>query len=384
MKKILAMCSVAVLCLASLAGCGSAKSGDTSAIKIGGSGPLTGEYAIYGNAAKQGAEIAVEEINKAEGTTFFELKYEDDQGDPELAVNAYNKLKDSGMKISLGGVTSGACAAFAAEANKDKIFTLTPSASSPTVNEGYDNIFQMCFSDPNQGVASADYISTKFAGAKVGVIYQNDLDYSKGIYDKFAAEAKVKNIEVVSVQTFTKDSQNDFKTQINNLKAAGADLVFLPIYYTPASLILNQAKNQCDYAPANGYFGVDGMDGILTLENFDTSLAEGVMLLTPFSADATDTKTANFVSQYKEKYNEVPNQFAADAYDAIYALYNAVKGGKVTADMSLDDINAALISQFTSMKFDGITGTGTTWNSNGYVSKEPKAVVIKNGAYVGM
>lgn len=241
----------------------------------------------------------------------------------------------------------------------------------------------MCFSDPNQGLASAKYIKSQNLGSKIGIIYNNSDAYSTGIYQKFMTEAKELNLEVVCEKTFTDDSATDFTSQLNDIKAAGADLVFLPIYYTPASLILAQAKKM-QYEPK--FFGVDGMDGILTLKNFDTSLAEDVMLLTPFSADAEDERTKKFVAAYTEKYGETPNQFAADSYDCIYAIYEACKAKNVTYDMKAEDICELMIEQFTdpSFKVDGLTGTGMIWEKTGEVSKEPKGMVIKNGAYVGM
>ena len=367
-----------------LTGCGgggTANNGDNAAaIKVGGTGPLTGGAAIYGIAVKQAAEMAVEEVN-AKGGLQFELKYEDDANDAEKAVNAFNNLIDWGMQISLGSVTSTPGTATSDLSQENKIFTITPSGSSTKVIEGKDNVFQMCFTDPNQGTASAQYISEQNLATKIAVIYKNDDVYSTGIYEKFMEKANELGLDVVSVSTFTTDSQNDFSVQLTDAKNAGADLVFLPIYYEAASLILTQA-NTMGYEPT--FFGVDGMDGILTLEGFDTSLAEGVMLLTPFSADADDELTKNFVANYKEKYGETPNQFAADAYDCIYALYNACTEGGVTADMSAEEINDIMIQQFTSMTFDGLTGDSMTWNSNGEVSKSPKAVVIKDGVYVGM
>lgn len=379
MKKVVATLLSAVMCLSALAGCGG-KNENAGVIKIGGTGPLTGGAAVYGNAAKRGAQIAVEEIN-ALGGLQFELNYQDDVHDAEKAVNAYNTLKDWGMQISLGSVTSTPCVATAAETYADRIFALTPSASSTAVLEDKDNMFQMCFVDPNQGLASAQYIFEKKFGTKIAIIYKNDDVYSTGIYETFLKKAKELGLDVVSTTTFTSDSQSDFSVQLNDAKNAGADLIFLPMYYEAAALILAQAKAM-SYAPA--FFGVDGMDGILTLEGFDVKLAEGVMLLTPFSADATDAKTVNFVNKYKEKYNEVPNQFAADAYDCVYAIYEACKSGKVTADMKADKICEIMIEQFTTMKFDGLTGNGMTWNKQGEVSKSPKGMVIKDGAYVGI
>ncbi len=384
MKKFLSLSLIVLLCIGMLTGCGgggTANNGDNAAaIKVGGTGPLTGGAAIYGIAVKQAAEMAVEEVN-AKGGLQFELKYEDDANDAEKAVNAFNNLIDWGMQISLGSVTSTPGTATSDLSQENKIFTITPSGSSTKVIEGKDNVFQMCFTDPNQGTASAQYISEQKLATKIAVIYKNDDVYSTGIYEKFMEKANELGLDVVSVSTFTTDSQNDFSVQLTDAKNAGADLVFLPIYYEAASLILTQA-NTMGYEPT--FFGVDGMDGILTLEGFDTSLAEGVMLLTPFSADADDELTKNFVANYKEKYGETPNQFAADAYDSIYALYNACTEGGVTADMSAEEINDIMIQQFTSMTFDGLTGDSMTWNSNGEVSKSPKAVVIKDGVYVGM
>ena len=292
-----------------LAGCGGSSEGGSSVpsdtFKIGGIGPVTGAAAIYGNATKYGAQVAVDEVNAA-GNIKMELNWQDDEHDPEKSVNAYNTLKDWGMQILVGTTTTTPCVAVSTETNNDRIFELTPSASSVNVlggeeigadNPRKDNVFQMCFTDPNQGTASAQYIDEQKLGTKIAIIYNNADAYSTGIYQKFIDEAAALNLEVVSTTTFTDDSATDFTVQLNEAKDAGADLVFLPIYYTPASLILKQA-NDMGYAPK--FFGVDGMDGILDLEGFDTSLAEGVMLLTPFVATADDEATQAFDEAYKE------------------------------------------------------------------------------------
>lgn len=391
MKKALSLFLAAAMCAGMLAGCGGgadtndASNGDSgestaAAFKIGGTGPLTGDAAIYGNAVKNGAQLAVDEIN-AEGGVQFELKMEDDENDPEKAVSAYNALKDWGVQLSLGSVTSKPGEATATENFADRIFALTPSASAPAVTEGKDNVFQMCFSDPNQGTASAEYIADNQMGTKIAIIYKNDDVYSSGIYEKFKAEAEIKGLNIVSTTTFTSSSATDFSVQLGEAKAAGADLLFLPIYYQPASLILQQAKSM-GYAPK--FFGVDGMDGILTLEGFDTSLAEGVMLLTPFNADAEDEKTQSFVTKYKEQFGDVPNQFAADAYDCVYAYKAAIEASGATPDMSAEELCDLMIQTFPTLTFDGLTGEGMTWDSTGAVSKSPKGMVIQNGAYVGM
>ena len=407
MKKLVSSVLAASMVL-SLAACGSSASTDTASsaeaaststaatteaagegsgaytgtpIKIGGIGPVTGGAAIYGQAVKNAEELAVKEINAANGSDVFEWKFEDDEHDAEKSVNAYNTLKDWGMQLSLGSVTSKPCEATAAENYSDRIFALTPSASTVAVTADKDNVFQMCFVDPNQGTASAQYIAEQKLGTKIAVIWKNDDVYSTGIHDKFVAEAKTKGLQVVSDNTFTDASANDFSVQLNDAKSKGADLVFLPMYYQPASLILTQA-NAMGYAPK--FFGVDGMDGILTMEGFDPKLAEGVMLLTPFNADATDEKTASFVKKYKEQFGETPNQFAADAYDCVYAYKQALENAGATPDMSAEDLCDKMIEQFTSMTFDGLTGEGMTWDETGAVSKSPKGMVIENGAYVGM
>ena len=342
---------------------------------------LTGGAAIYGNAAKNGAQIAVDEINEAMGYEFFQLRYEDDAHDAEKAVNAYNALKDWGMQLSLGSVTSTPCSATSAETFADRIFALTPSASSPAVIAGKDNMYQMCFLDfPTQGGASAQYISEMKLGTKIGIIWKNDEDYSTGLRNSFVEKAEELGLEIVNEQTFT-EGNADFTVQLTAIQNAGADLVFLPMYYQPASLIFSQAAAM-GYAPK--WFGVDGMDGILAMEGFDASLAEGVMLLTPFNSDSDDPATQAFVAKYQELFGETPNQFAADGYDCIYAYKQALDAAGATPDMSAQELCDIMIAQFTSMSFNGLTGSNMQWDTTGAVSKGAHGCVIENGVYVGL
>ena len=393
MKKKLFALMMAMTMTVSLAACGGGKteapapSADAPAasgeaggsFKLGTIGPLTGDAAIYGQAVANGAKIAVDEINAAGGAIQFEFQSQDDEADGEKSVNAYNTLMDWGMQVMVGPTTTGASMAVADKVFADRTIMLTPSASSPDVTAGKDNVFQVCFTDPNQGTGSADYIADNMSGAKVAVIYRNDDAYSQGIRDTFVAEAAAKDLEVVYEGTFTADTATDFSVQLTAAQSAGADTVFLPIYYQPASVILTQAAAM-NYAPT--FFGVDGMDGILTMEGFDTSLAEGVMLLTPFSADAEDERTQNFVKVYQSAYGDVPNQFAADAYDGVYIMKAALEAAGCTADMSSADICEAVVSVMTTISVDGLTGQGMTWSADGAVSKAPMAVVIKDGVYV--
>lgn len=390
MKKFISVMLVAAMAVTALTGCGSnsgsSSKKDADKYYIGGIGPTTGATAIYGTAVKNGAQIAVDEINAAGGINGKQIEYrfEDDQNDAEKAVNAYNTLKDWGMQMLVGTTTTAPCIAVAGKTASDNIFQITPSASSPDVlSSGNGNVFQVCFTDPNQGIASAQYIAENKLATKIGIIYDSSDVYSSGIEEKFEAEAKTQGLNIVSKAAFTADSKTDFGTQLQKAKDAGADLLFLPIYYQEASIILKQADTM-GYKPK--FFGVDGMDGILTVENFDTKLAEDVMLLTPFAADAKDKTVQNFVKTYKEKYKDTPNQFAADSYDAVYALKAAIEESKATTDMSASDMCDALKGAMTKIKMQGLTGgeDGLTWNESGEVTKSPKAVIIKNGAYKAM
>ncbi len=373
------------------AGTDSQSGGDSAQLfKLGGSGPTTGGAAVYGKAVENAARIAVEEINAEGGAVQFILNFQDDAHDPEKAVTAYGLLKDWGMQVSLLTVTSGPGQAVAPLYSEDNIFAITPSGSSLAViyaddsnqTGAYGTNFQMCFTDPNQGTASADYLASHTElGTKIAILYKSDDNYSTGIHAKFVEQASANNLDLVYEGSFTEDSSTDFSVQLSQAKDAGADLLFLPIYYQPASLILEQA-NKMGYAPT--VFGTDGLDGILTLEGFNTELAEGVYLLTPFSADAQDERTVNFVKKYQDKFGEIPTQFAADAYDCVYAIRQALENSGATTDMSASEICDLLTEQFTTMSFDGLTGSGMTWAKTGEVTKSPKAVVIENGVYAGV
>ena len=382
MKKVFAFVMAACMAATMFVGC-APKEGEEEAarvIKVGTSGPLTGGNAMYGNAVANGLKLAFEEIN-AQGGLQFEVNAQDDEADAEKAVNAYTALMDWGMQIMAGPTTSGSAAATAAECAADRVFMMTPSASDASVITAGDNIFQICFTDPNQGVGSADYISQHNLGTAIGVIYDSSNPYSSGIYEKFQERANQIGLNVVAVEAFTEDNKADLTTQVTKCQAAGCDLIFLPIYAAEATQVLTYA-DKIGYTPK--FFGCDGLDGILAVEGFDPALAEGVMLLTPFDATATDEKTQNFVKNYTEKFGIAPNQFAADAYDVAYVIAAACEAGKVTPDMTAEQICEILMEQVLSMSFDGLTGEGMQWSADGAVSKEPKAVKIENGVYVGI
>ena len=363
------------------AGASSEASSD-KVFKIGGIGPVTGAAAVYGLAVKNGAQIAVDEINADGGINGYQIEFnfQDDEHDAEKSVNAYNTLKDWGMQVLMGTVTSAPCVAVADKTNADNMFQITPSGSSVECAQN-PNVFRVCFSDPDQGAASATYIAENKLAEKIAVIYDSSDVYSSGIYERFASEAANQGLEIVDAEAFTADSNKDFSTQLQKAKDAGADLVFLPIYYTEASLILKQADTM-GYAPK--FFGCDGMDGILQVENFDTKLAEGLMLLTPFAADAQDELTQKFVTSYKENYGETPIQFAADAYDAIYAIKAAMEEADITPETSVSDTCDKMKEAMLKIKVNGLTGEDMTWTEDGEPHKAPKAVKVVDGAYQAM
>ena len=400
MKKIMSVLLATAMTAAMLVGCGATEAetpatddaastttettetADGAAFKIGGSGPLTGGAAIYGIAVQRGAQIAVDEINAAGGINGFQIDYNfaDDEHDAEKAVNAYNTLKDWGMQLFMGTVTSGPCVAVVENTSADNMYQITPSGSAVDCIK-YPNAFRVCFSDPGQGGKSAQYIGENNIASKVAVIYDSSDVYSTGIYQSFAADAANYGVEIVAAEAFTADNKTDFTIQLQKAKDAGAELVFLPIYYSEAALILSQADSM-GFAPM--FFGCDGLDGILTVEDFDTTLAEGVMLLTPFAADADDEATQNFVAAYQEAYGETPIQFAADAYDAMYIMKAALEKAAATPEMSASEINEVMKAAMLEITVDGLTGAGMTWTEDGEVNKEPKAVKIVDGAYTAM
>ena len=384
-KKAASLFLASALMVTSFAACGnkaadaSSDSASEDTFKIGAIGPITGAAAVYGKAVENGAKLAVDEINAAGGINGkqIEFKFEDDEHDAEKSVNAYNTLKDWGMQMLLGCVTSNPCIAVAEETKNDNMFQLTPSGTAVECVQ-YDNAFRVCFSDPTQGTECAKYISDKGLATKVAVIYDSSDVYSSGIYEAFAAEAKNDGIEIVSAEAFTADSNKDFSVQIQKAKDAGAELVFLPFYYTEASLVLQQAAGM-NYAPI--FFGCDGMDGILDVEGFDASYANNLMFLSPFTPTSTDEAIQKFVTSFKEAYDETPNQFAADAYDGIYAIKAAAEKAELTPDKSVSDICDAMKTAMTEITMDGVTAKSLTWDASGEPSKAPMVVKIADGDY---
>jgi len=358
--------------------CGSKKTaGDDNDVLLGLIGPMTGDYANYGTSVRDGAQIAVDEINAAGGVNgwTFSLSAQDSQGDPDSAVSAYNKLMDDGMDVSIGCVLSGEAASVITAAAADDILIVTPSSSAKDCIAANERAFRVCFNDPAQGTASADYIADNGLGTKVAVFYQSDIDYSDGLYETFEAQAAVRGLEIVEVQTFTDGSKTDFSTQIDAIKASGCELVFLPIYAAEAATFLTQANGVLNDVV---YFGCDGLDGIQT-KGIEMDMIEGLMMLTPFAADAEDDMTKSFVTKYEELHEKTPDQFAADGYDAVYIVKAVMeKTGMTPAD---EGFSAALVEAMYEVEVTGLTGT-MTWDAEREPNKAAKAMVFENGVAV--
>ena len=377
MKKFLCM-MMAVLMVLAMAACGGepANNGgndtpDATTVKIGGIGPLTGAYANYGLSEKNGAELAVKEINEAGGIAGkqIELSYQDSQGESESAVNAYGKLMDWGMEVSLGGVLSGETASIVAAARDDDVLLLTPSGSADKCIDGSSLAFRVCFYDSFQGAAAAQYIKDNDIVDTVGVLYQSDVDYSVGLYNAFVEKCGELGITIAETQTFTSTTSTDFSTQVNALVSSGVKLVFIPFYAEEASTFLTQARGK--FADGVYFFGADGLDGILGKVAQDPTIANNVLMLTPFSADNPAENVQSFVKKYQEAYGATPDQFAADAYDAIYVI-------KAAVDKAGSTSGAALASALTSLTVEGVTGI-MTWTADGNTNKPASAILYYDG-----
>ena len=370
-KKIISVALCATFALSSMlafASCGPTKD---DVYFIGATGPLTGDAAQYGNSVNNGALLAVKQINEQGGLNgvnfFFEMK--DDEAGASGAQNGYNALYEAGMQASLGSVTSGACEAFATLANEDGMFAMSPSASEAGVIQNRPTVFRSCFGDPDQAQIAAQTIAESYE--KVGVIYDSSDPYSNGLYEAFAAKMTELD-KTFSAQSFTKENNKSFDTQVDALK--DCDVIFLPIYYTEAGLIAVACEAKGCEADL---FGCDGLDGIAS-QIQGKNVSNKITYITPFDVNSTDEKVASFVAAYEAEYGAKPDQFAAGAYDTVWAIYNAMKEAGINdVNISAEDLAQALVEVFTSetFSFSGVTGN-ITWDESGAPTKEPKIVEV--------
>lgn len=369
--KIVAMLMAAMMLACLFTACGKDTNSGDKTFLLGCTGPLTGDASSYGISVKNGAQLAVDEVNAAGGVNGIKFTFDmkDDKATAEDATTGYDALMDAGMQISLGSVTSGSCESFASKSVADNLFFMTPSASAANVIANRPNAFRVCFGDPDQGTLAAKELSAKYE--KIGAIYDNSDPYSKGIFEAFDAEMKTLNKEF-STQTFDQETKKDFSTQVEALK--DCDVIFLPIYYTEAGLIAKTcAAKSCDAL----LYGCDGLDGVV--DQIDDTVTNEIKYITPFDVNSSDTKVSSFVTKYKEAFGAAPDQFAADAYDAVYAIAEAMKAANITdASISASDLCEAVKTAITSSSFQlqGVTGT-MTWDASGACNKEPQVVDIK-------
>lgn len=369
--KIVAMLMAAMMLACLFTACGKDTNSGDKTFLLGCTGPLTGDASSYGISVKNGAQLAVDEVNAAGGVNGIKFTFDmkDDKATAEDAATGYDALMDAGMQISLGSVTSGSCESFASKSVADNLFFMTPSASAANVIANRPNAFRVCFGDPDQGTLAAKELSAKYE--KIGAIYDNSDPYSKGIFEAFDAEMKTLNKEF-STQTFDQETKKDFSTQVEALK--DCDVIFLPIYYTEAGLIAKTcAAKNCDAL----LYGCDGLDGVV--DQIDDTVTNEIKYITPFDVNSSDTKVSSFVTKYKEAFGAAPDQFAADAYDAVYAIAEAMKVANITdASISASDLCEAVKTAITSSSFQlqGVTGT-MTWDASGACNKEPQVVDIK-------
>lgn len=377
MKKFLAAI-MAVAMTFSLAACGSSDKGNTAdangeeTFVIGGLGPLTGSAASYGISVKQGAEIAINEINEAGGvkvgdkTVKLALNFKDDEASEETAITAYNSLMDEGINALLGNVTSAPCIVIKDYAAQDGILQITPSGSAINCITDADNAFRLCFTDPLQGKTMADFAVNDLGYKNIAVIFNNSDEYSTGMKDAFVEEVAALGGNVVSTQAFN-EGDVDFTAQLTAIKNTNAEILFVPTYYEAAAYIAQQAK---DIGLGLPLIGGDGWDGVLK-QVTDPSTVEGAIFLSPFLS--TDPEVADFVNAYETAYKATPDQFAADGYDVVYVMKAAMEkaGSTESADM---------IAAMTEIQVDGLTGS-VKFSADGEPEKGAKFVTIKDGQY---
>ncbi|MDR3356021.1 MAG: ABC transporter substrate-binding protein [Spirochaetaceae bacterium] len=324
---------------------------NANTVRIGGIFPLSGNVAVYGIEARNGILLAIDEINAAGGIDGkkVELVFEDDEGNPEKSVNAYNKLtaKDN-VKIIIGSLTSGCTIAITSKAQTQKVLIIAPAATAEAVTDAGDFIFRTCFIDPFQGTGGGIFSANDLGAKRAAVLYDNGNDYSVGLKDNFIAAFQRQGGVVVASESYT-TGDVDFNAQITKIKAEKPDLVYLPDYYNTVALIAKQLRAQGINTPI---VGADGWDGLT--ENAGDEVLNG-FYSNHYAADSTNPKVQNFVKAYSAKFGTIPVSFAALGYDSMYLIRDAIaaagsldstdvknalavlKGSYVTGNLSFDE-----------------------------------------------
>ena len=344
---------------------------------IGVSGPLTGAAAVYGVAVQNSAQMAVDEINAAGGLNGVMFKFiaTDDTHDATKVAANYASMFEGGMQVSLGTVTTAPALEFKQLSVEDNVFFLTPSASGDKVPE-FDNGYQMCFADGNQGKVAAEYVNS-LGLSEIGIFYKSDDAYSNGIFEQFKDNL---DPSIATVETVFTGDASDFSSQISTLKECA--FIFMHIYYQPASIFMTQAKGII--ADDAVYYGCDGFDGLAGQFDDFSVIPQEVSMLSHFDSNATEGMAAEYIAKYTEKFGtDTLNQFGASAYDCVYAIYYAMQaaieaGETIEVTISASDLCEILKAQFQGgFSYSGVTGENITWDETGYVAKGAVKYTLK-------
>ncbi|MGE4321014.1 MAG: ABC transporter substrate-binding protein [Acholeplasmataceae bacterium] len=365
MKKILIAISAFILSLG-LVACG-----NSDTIKFAVFGPITGPYSVYGEAVKNGAELAASEINDAGGVLGKELELVvlDNQADSDMAINNYNYAVDQkGVVAIIGGTFSGLTNAFKPYAVEEGIPVLTPTGTAVSITEEASNVFRACYLDSYQGAVMAQFAINDLSSVKAAVLFDTGDDYSVGLKDAFVAEYVSANL-TVDAMGFTSGTV-DFSTYITSIKNGGYDAVFVPTYTDTVGPILTEAKSQGLDIP---FLGGDGWDSI---ESTYATAAEGMYFGNHYAKSDTDPLVQNFVTAYTDAYGEAPNALAALAYDAVKVMVAAIDDAQ---SVEYADVIAALNAITYE---DGVTGS-ITFDDNGDAQDKAVSIIkVENGAQV--
>lgn len=370
MKKIIAMLAGATMMMS----CGANQSQEeSSTIKVGGMGPLTGSTAMYGITVDKGAKLAFEEINANGGVLGKKFEYIslDEKADPIEAVNAYNKLTDEGVVAILGSVTSKPTLAVAELAAQDGIPMITPTGTQINITDAGPNIFRVCFTDPYQGSTLAKFSKDKLGAKTAAIMVNTSSDYSDGIANAFIKQAEKEGIKVVAKEGYS-DGDKDFKAQLTKINSENPDILVVPEYYELSALIATQAR---EIGMQSTFIGPDGWDGIIgALDSSSYSVVDNSYFTNHYSTEDSNEKVQSFLKKYREKYNEEPTAFSALAYDTVYVLKNAIdKAG--TTD------KAELTKAIKASDMDGVTGH-LTFDENNNPIKAVTIIKVQDGKYI--
>lgn len=370
MKKIITFLTTIFI----LTGCGDSNvQQDNSSIKIGGMGPLTGSAAIYGTSIENGAKLAFEEINSNGGVLGKKLEYIslDEKADPIEAVNAYNKLIDSGVSAIIGSVTSKSTLAVAEIASQDGIPMITPTATQIDITKEGSSVFRTCFTDPYQGSVLAKFSKDKLNAKTAAILVNTSSDYSDGITKAFITQANKEGITIVAKEGYS-ENDKDFKAQLTKIKGENPDVLMIPEYYEQSALIATQAR---EVGIKSTFIGPDGWDGIIkALDPSAYTTVDNSYFTNHYSSEDQNERLQAFLTKYRDTYKEEPTAFSALAYDTVYVLKSAIESAN-----SVD--KDELVEAIKKTDLDGITGH-LTFDKNNNPVKAVTLIKVKDGKYI--